>query len=127
MYDIPVWLTIWSVMMLAGPILPDGDHVSVDILRDKLTGIPRKILELISISMCILFGAVVTYGGAIVVSQYYNFNMKIIRMVPVPRWLVEAAVPVGMGVFTLFAIYQCIVILRTDYNKISKETNEYTS
>ena len=46
MYDLPVWLTIWSVMMLAGPILPDGEHVSVDMVRDRLSGTPKKILEI---------------------------------------------------------------------------------
>ena len=25
MYDLPIWLTIWAVMMLAGPILLDGE------------------------------------------------------------------------------------------------------
>lgn len=42
MYDLPVWLTIWAVMMVAGPILPDGDHVSVDMLRNALPGPPAR-------------------------------------------------------------------------------------
>ncbi len=127
MYDLPVWLTIWSVMMLAGPILPDGDHVSVDMVRDKLTGTPRKVLESINMLMCIIFGAIVTYGGAIVVKQYYQYNMKIIRVIPVPRWMVEIAVPLGMLMFTIFAVLQLIKIMRTNYNEIKKETDEYTS
>ena len=47
MYDLPVWLTIWAVMMVAGPILPDGDHVSVDMLRNALPGPARKACDII--------------------------------------------------------------------------------
>lgn len=125
MYDLPVWLTIWAVMMLAGPILPDGDHVTVDVIREKLTGTPRKILELFNMLMCIIFGAIISYGGIIVVNQYYRFNMNIIRMIPVPRWLVELCIPVGMIIFTLFALYQFFVIMRTNYKTIKTEVDEY--
>lgn len=111
MYDLPVWLTIWSVMMLAGPILPDGDHVSVDMIRDKLTGFPRKVLESINLIICIIFGALITCGGYLVVSQYYKFNMNIIRIVSVPRWLVESCIPIGMFIFTLFAVIQLFRVI----------------
>ena len=127
MYDLPVWLTIWSVMMLAGPILPDGDHVSVDMLRDILYGPLRKIVELINMLVCIIFGAIISYGGIIVVWQYYQFEMNIIRIISVPRWLVEVCVPLGMVLFTLFAVYQFFVIFKTKYEKIQKDTDSYTS
>lgn len=112
MYDLPVWLTIWSVMMLAGPILPEGEHVSVDMIRDKLSGIPKKVLEVINSAVCILFGAVITYGGYLVVSQYYKFNMNIVRILPVPRWLVECCIPVGMALFTVFAVIHLFNVIK---------------
>lgn len=112
MYDLPVWLTIWSVMMLAGPILPEGEHVSVDMIRDKLTGVPRKILESVNLLICIAFGAIITYGGYLVTSQYYKFNMNIIRIVSVPRWLVESCIPIGMFMFTLFAVIHLFNVIK---------------
>lgn len=112
MYDLPVWLTIWAVMMLAGPILPDGDHVSVDMIRDKLSGKPRKILESINLIICILFGIIITYGGYLVTSQYYKFNMNIIRIVSIPRWLVECCIPLGMALFTVFAVIHLFNVIR---------------
>ncbi len=118
MYDLPVWLTIWSVMMLAGPILPDGDHVSVDMIRDNLHGTARKILECFNLLVCIIFGLIITYGGYLVVMQYYKFNMNIIRVISVPRFLVESCIPIGMGLFTIFAIIHIFRVLRTDYKKL---------
>ncbi len=127
MYDLPVWITIWSVMMLAGPILPDGDHVSVDMLRDVFYGPVRKFFELINMLACIVFGLIISYGGITVVSQYYDFQMNIIRIISVPRWMVEICIPIGMVMFTLFSVYQFFVVFRTKYEKIEKDTDQYTS
>ena len=124
MYDIPIWLTIWSVMMLAGPILPDGDHVSVDMVRDHLFGLPRKICEVINCLATIAFGAVITWGGVVFTSQCYTFNMNIIRCVSVPRWLVECCVPIGMFLFMIFAVYQLATVLRTNYVKADGQADE---
>ena len=60
MYDLPVWLTIWAVMMLAGPILLENEHVSVDMIRDNIHGYPRKLLEIINCLATISFGFIVT-------------------------------------------------------------------
>lgn len=117
MYDIPIWLTIWAVMMLAGPILPDGDHVSVDMVRDHLHGLPRKCCEIINCLATIAFGGIITWGGAAFIMQCYEFKMNIIRCISVPRWLVEICVPIGMFFFTIFAVYQLLIILRTEYPK----------
>ena len=50
--------------------------------------------------------------------------MNIIRCISVPRWLVECCVPIGMFMFTLFAVYQLIVVVRTRYAKADKEAGE---
>lgn len=115
MYDLPIWFTIWPVMMLAGPILPDGDHVSVGMIRDKLTGFPRKLCDLANCIMCIIFGAIVSTAGVLMISQYYDYNMMIIRSIPMPRWIVEMCIPLGMIMFTFFACVQLLIILRTKY------------
>ena len=116
MYDLPVWLTIWAVMMLAGPILLEGEHVSVDMVRDAVHGKPRKFIEIVNCLATIAFGVVVTWGGIIFISQCWRFNMKIIRCVPVPRWLVEMCIPLGMAVFTVYALIQLGRVLRTNYD-----------
>ena len=58
-----------------------------------------------------------TWSGYIFISQCYRFNMKIIRCIPVPRWMVEICIPLGMAVFTLYALIQLGRVLRTNYDK----------
>lgn len=125
MYDIPVWFTVWSVMMVAGPILTDGEHVSVDILRSKLYGTPRKIAEMINALACIIFGIIITWGGFIYVKQTMDFNMNFIRVISIPRWVVEICVPLGMFLFTIYAIIMFINVYRTTYTKENLQDNEY--
>ena len=117
MYDLPVWLTIWSVMMLAGPILPDGDHVSIDLVRAYTKGAPRKICECINCLATIAFGVVIAWGGILYIERCYSYGMKIVRVISVPRWIVEGCVPIGMILFTVFAIYHFIIVLKTSYKE----------
>ncbi len=124
MFDLPIWLTIWSVMMMAGPILPEGEHVSVDAARDHLYGWPRKVCEIINCIATIIFGIVITWGGVVFTKQIYDFDMVVVRVINVPRWIVESCIPLGMGIFTAFAIYQLMVVLKTDYSKKENDAEE---
>ena len=108
---------IRRIKWLDDGILLDGEHVSVDMVRDAVHGKPRKCIEIINCLATIAFGAVVTWSGYIFISQCYRFNMKIIRCIPVPRWMVEICIPLGMAVFTLYALIQLGRVLRTNYDK----------
>lgn len=56
-------------------------------------------------------------------SQYYKFNMNIIRIVSVPRWLVESCIPIGMALFTVFAVIRFFNVIRE--KDTQKQENEY--
>ena len=111
-------------MMVAGPILPDGDHVSVDMLRNALPGPARKACDIISCFATIAFGVGISWSGFIFISQCIEFNMNIVRCVPVPRWLVESCVGLGMAMFTVFAVYRLWVVVRGKYAPEEKEPEE---
>lgn len=121
MYDLPIWLTIWAVMMLAGPILMTEEHVSVDMIRTAVHGRLRKGIEIVNCLAVIFFGAIVTYSGYVFISQCIKLHMKIIRCVSVPRWIVETCIPVGMAIFTLYGIALLVRVLRTSYTKTSPQ------
>ena len=56
--------------------------------------------------------------------QCYEFNMNIIRCISVPRWLVESCIPIGMFLFTIFAVYQLVTVVRTNYAKADSQADE---
>lgn len=111
-YDLPAWLTTWSMLMVAGIILLDNEHLCIEALRNQVKGKGGKFLDTVNNLLTILFGAVITYSGIIYVEQLYSFNTVFTRVITIPRWLVELCVPLGMGIFTLCAVIKLVADVR---------------
>ena len=110
--DFSIWLTIWAVLLIAGPVLADGEHVSVDFLRNSLKGVPRVIIEVFNILMTGVYAVTVCVSGILLVHQLFLQGAVYPRYIPIPKWLVQLCVPIGMGIFSLFAIGEFYRILR---------------
>lgn len=110
--DLSVWITVWAMLLIGGPLLAENGHVSIDFIRAKLWGKPRLVLELINTSATLLYGGAVTIGGALLVRQLYLRGSVFPRYFPIPKWFVELCVPIGMALFTLFAAWEFIKIIR---------------
>jgi TRAP-type C4-dicarboxylate transport system permease small subunit len=103
-FDFPVWLTVWALLLITGFLLPEGGHVSIDFIRIKFKGWLRWLLE-ISIGIITLVYGVIDHLGQHPVSTAALQRGSIFpRYIPVPKWIVELCVPIGMGIFTLFAL-----------------------
>ena len=105
LYDIPVWCTVWATLLVSGPLLLDGEHVSIDIMESLLKGRAKKGLYLVNALLVLAFGVVFTWGGLAFVSQLYDFGTAYTRSVSIPAWMVEACVPLGLFIFTCCALY----------------------
>lgn len=103
-YDIPVWCTVWATLLVSGPILLDGEHVSIDALQSLLRGKIKKGFAIFNALIVLLFGGVFTYGGILFISELYRFNTVYTRSISIPSWLIEACVPVGLLIFTICAL-----------------------
>ena len=110
--DFSIWLTIWSVLLMAGPILADGEHVSVDFLRAHLRGRPRLAIEIFNVLTTLAYAVAVSISGILLVHQFWTQGAVFPRYFPIPKWLVELCVPLGMSIFTLFAIGEFYRVLR---------------
>ncbi len=115
-YDIPVWCTVWATLLVSGPILLDGEHVSIDALQSLLKGGVKKAFSILNATIVLVFGIVFTYGGVLFVSELYRFNTVYTRSISVPSWLIEACVPLGLFLFTCCAVYDL-------YKKIMKNND----
>lgn len=113
--DLSVWITVWSMLLIGGPLLAENGHVSIDFLRAKLRGKPRLALEVFNASATLLYGGAVTIGGALLVRQLYLRDAVFPRYFPIPKWLVELCVPLGMVLFTIYAAIELIRIVRRHY------------
>ena len=114
--DLSVWITVWASLLIGGPILLENGHISVDMIRDRMTGKIRLGLEIINIFACMVFGGVLLFGGIQFVLQLYKKNAVFPRYIPVPMWIVELCVPLGMLLFTIFSIALMVKVI-SNYKK----------
>ncbi len=104
LFDIPVWCTVWSMLLVGGVVLLDGDHVSIDFFKEKLHGTPRRILEICNALLALFFGVFITYCGIELVIHLYSMNSTFNRALTIPKWIVELCVPLGMAIFSACAV-----------------------
>ena len=106
LYSGIIWLVIWSVLLLSGPVLKEGGHIHVDFVVQKLKGRLRLLVEVLN-SLCILiYGALIAWGGITMVHLYHTRNMTFALYFPIPMWMVKLCVPLGMVIFTIYAVRQ---------------------
>jgi len=101
--DLSVWLTVWAMLLMLGPVLAEGGHVSIDFIRDRLHGKARTILEIFNTLSCLIYGAAITWGGFLLVQRLYIKKSVFPRYFAFPMYIIELCVPISMAIFTLFA------------------------
>ena len=111
-FDFSVWITAWAFMFIAGPILPEGVHISIDFIRIKFSGGLRKVLEVSLALITLIYGALITWAGILFVQQLYQRQSIFPRYVAIPKWIVELCVPAGMLIFTVYAVIGVIESIR---------------
>ena len=117
LFDLPAWLTTWSMMLISGMILLDNEHLCIEAVRSKMTGKAAKTLDFINNILTIIFAATVTYSGILFVAQLYAFNTAFTRIITIPKWMVESCIPIGMGVFTICAVIKTVQDLKKKYSE----------
>jgi len=105
------FLVVAIVMLGAAEVLRRGEHVSVDILSERVTGRKRKLLDFWSnLSVAIVAG---------VLSESAWNAVQFSRMIGVysdgyleaPLWIPQSFLLVGAGLLCLLAIARCVDIL----------------
>ncbi len=104
--DLPVWITVWAMLLISGPLIAENGHVAIDLVVTRLQGRARLLLELFNISATIIYGAAVSFGGIVLVRMLYERQAVFPKYFPIPKWIVELCIPLGMIIFTLVGIIE---------------------
>lgn len=111
-FSFTVWVSIWSLLLITGLLLPTREHLSIDFLRNRFRGGPRWLLEVILASITLGYGIFITWGSILFISQLYQRKSVFPTYIAIPKWLVELCVPIGMALFTIFAARELIRAIR---------------
>ncbi|MBU2648892.1 TRAP transporter small permease [bacterium] len=112
-FSFTVWISIWSLLLITGLLLPTGEHLSIDFLRNKIRGGPRWLLEVILALITLGYGIFITWGSILFIGQLYQRKSVFATYIAIPKWQVELCVPIGMLIFTVFAARGLIRVIRT--------------
>jgi len=110
--DGSVWLTIWAMLFMAGPLLLSDGHVSIAMIREILTGKSRWFVLVLNDVAILSYGATVAVGGFIMLLKHWNEYSVFPRYFPIPKWWVEICIPSAMSIFTICALILLVRDLR---------------
>jgi TRAP-type C4-dicarboxylate transport system permease small subunit len=106
--------------------LKAGAHIRVGLAIGRLPGRARQVVE----AWCCLSGAAISgYFAAytlFLVLESWEFNDRAIGMVPVPLWIPQASVALGLIVLTIALLDELVTVLRGGqpaYETVEVEVN----
>ncbi len=101
--EIEEYMLYLAVLFAAPWIMRKDAHVRVDILLNKATGGTKRVLQLIGNTVGLLICAGLFYFGLLATYENFIRGTKIIKVMPIPKYLPLLIVPL-MG-FVLFFIF----------------------
>ena len=111
-FDFSVWITVWALLLITGLLLPEGGHISIDFFKNKFSGKPRWLIEVSLGLITLAWGAFITWWSIQFLQQLYARKSVFPRYFAIPMWIVELCVPIGMFIFTVFAIVGLVKAVR---------------
>ncbi len=109
------YMCVWTIFLGSTCAAKDGSQISVTVLDEILKGIPKKILGIIQSLLVVVYGALLTWIGFIVLEVakvQKSPNMLI------PMNIVYSVIPIAM---IIMLIHLVTVFLQNNFTKESHE------
>lgn len=111
----------WMALLASALVFGKRDHMRMGFLADKLTGTPRKILEIvIELLVMLLSGSVLVYGGATIMQLTMT---QVTASLGIPMGIVYTVVPLS-GIIIVFYSILNIIDLAVGYEREQREVKE---
>ena len=110
-YEITIMALIWCTFIGASLGIKENIHIGVDVLVLKFPPKTQRVLVIISILLCILFGVIVAVKGY-EFAKFISRSHLLSRDLRIPMQLGSLAVPVGGVLVTLRFIERLALVLK---------------
>jgi C4-dicarboxylate transporter, DctQ subunit len=114
------YLLVVSVMLGAGEALRRGEHISVDIVTERLGVRGKRMAQLFSVASVALTAAILVWQGWSTVAFSRMAGVISNGYLAAPMWIPQLAVPVGAAILLLMAIAVFVAVLRGDPDAMKK-------
>jgi C4-dicarboxylate transporter DctQ subunit len=118
-YEITIMALIWCTFIGASLGVRENIHIGVDVLVKKFHPKVQKVILILSILLCILFGIIVAVKGF--EFAYFISRSKLLsRDLRIPMEIGYLAVPVGGVLLSLRFIEQLVYVLQGKVVEVDK-------
>jgi TRAP-type C4-dicarboxylate transport system permease small subunit len=89
------YLLVAMVMLAAGDALLEGEHISVDIITERLSGRGKRITLMIGLGAVIVVGVLILLQGVGMVSFARMVGLRSNGDLATPMWMPQLFIPLG--------------------------------
>ena len=118
-YEITTMALIWCTFIGASLGIKENIHIGVDVLVNKFDPKVRRVLIIISIAFCLIFGIVAAVKG-FQFSQFISRNHLLSRDLRIPMEIGYLAIPVGGVLICLRFIERLVYVLKGEMFEIDR-------
>jgi TRAP-type C4-dicarboxylate transport system permease small subunit len=104
--DVSIYLMIWCAFLGLLPTDRAGQHIRIDVWYKRLPERSQSLLIRGSYIVIAVFAAIVTWKAAEIAAQSLRLGRRSLSLFSVPMWIPQAALFVGMGLFTVECIWR---------------------
>lgn len=106
------YLVVAMVMLGTADALLRGEHISVDLLTDRLRGRARTALAVWGMACVLALAGALGYAGLLTVGFSYDFGMYSEGYLEAPLWIPQCFLLVGAALLALAAAARILGLLR---------------
>lgn len=111
----------WMALLASAYVFGKRDHMRMGFIADKLTGTPRKVLEIvIECLVMLLAGTVMVYGGFTIMDLTMT---QVTASLGVPMGVIYTVVPLSGILIVVYSVLN-IVDLAAGYEREQREVKE---
>ncbi len=115
-----IWVTFLG-SILANNAALHGEHMRMDFIVEKLTGVPRKLVEVVALLIVLVILGTLFIGGVEVVQQTWPFLTSALE---IPRGAVYLCAPIGFGYMFIQTLTKIVNVIKASDHELNHKEAE---
>ena len=106
------YLLIFAVYFALSPTYSHGDHIGIDLIKERLPPAAAAGMEVVSSLLAVVVFMVIAYGSFRSGHDAYLRGDAVPGVISWPSWLSYAPIPLGAGLMSLRLLHHCAMLVR---------------
>ena len=121
--EIVIYIFIMAFYITASTLVGENGHVKATFIVDRLPVKYRKIMEIITAMLALIFCLVVTYFAVVIVKMAMVTGERSETSIRFPMWISYLSVPIGTSLISLRYVKQLFDLIFSTPSKNHSENN----